>query len=88
MALVDGEHFRKECFGCDVLLVWPRYSAKQDSDTIEVVYVFQLAKNASVQIWFKVKYTFTAILYFDIDTIVRHWFNSFHIPIHGNLTAV
>ncbi len=44
-----GEHFSKEGLRSDVLFVWPRYSAKQDSDAIEVVYVFKLAKNASIK---------------------------------------
>jgi len=87
MVLVDREHFSKEGFRCYILFVWPRYGTKQDSDTIEVVNVFQFAKNASIQIRFEIKYTFAAILNFNIDTIVRHWFNSFHIPVHGNLTV-
>jgi hypothetical protein len=87
MVLFDREQFSEEGFRCDVLFVWPRYSAKQYSDTIKVVYVFQFAENASIQIRFEIKYTFAAILNFNIDTIVRQWFNSFHIPVHGNLTV-
>jgi hypothetical protein len=49
--------------------------------------VLEFTKNAAVKIWFKVKYAFAAILYFNIDSIVGHWFNCFHIPVHANLTA-
>ncbi len=85
---VNWEHFRKEGLRCDILFVRPRYGTKQDSNTIEVVYVFQFAKNVSIKIWFEIKYTFAAIFNLNVDTIVGHWFNSFYVPVHSNLLCI
>jgi len=42
--LIKREHFRKESFRRDVLLVGPRHRSKQDTDAIEVIDILNSQK--------------------------------------------
>ena len=75
-------HFGHQRLRRNILLVRPRNRAEHDADAIEVMHIPKLAKHAMIKIRRQVENPLSAILDFDIDTMVGQGLDGFDIPVH------
>ena len=79
---INRKHSGKQSLRSNILLIGPSDCPEETANLIEIMYVLKFLEDAVIQIGRHIKNAFSAILDFDINSIVRERLNKFDIPIH------